>query len=118
MSCLMYRSFVFSIYFFDLLIPAGADLGQVVCPENADHVHHQGEGDHQLDGGRNELTGAQGDTANNDNRLLDALTTQGGEQGRDDAIREGRKKAGNDRPEVERSGQDNDVLGIKHISLS
>ena len=113
MSGLMYRSFVFNDYFFDLRhLGARTDLGQVVCAKHADRVDNQGEGDHQLDGGRKKLTRLERYTTDHDDRLLDTLTTQGGEEGRNNALREGGEKAGHNGPQVERRGQYNKILTV------
>lgn len=94
---------------------AGADLGEVVGAEDTDGVDNHSEGDHELDGRRNELTRLEGDATNDDDGLSEALATEGRKEGGDDAVREGSKEAGNDRAEVERSRQNDEVLGIEHF---
>lgn len=94
---------------------AGADLGEVIGAEDTDRVDDDRERDHELEGRGEELTRLEGDTANHDNRLGETLRAEGGKERGNDAIREGRKEAGDNRAEVERSREDDDVLGIEHF---
>lgn len=108
----LYSSNDFS--FLDLGV-ARSNLGEVVGAENADRVDDNRKRDHELEGGSEELTGLEGDTTDDNDRLGDPLGTEGGDEGGDDAIREGGKEAGDHRPEVERSREDDDVLGVEHF---
>ena len=93
---------------------AGTDLGQVVGPQDADRINDHREGDHQLDGGRNELASLQSHTANNHHRLRHTLATQGRQEGREDAVRERREKASHHTTQVERSRQYDNILRVQH----
>ena len=94
---------------------ASADLGEVVGAEDTDGVDDHGEGDHELDGGGNELTGLEGDTANNDDGLRETLAAERSQERSDDALREGSEETSHNAPEVESSRQNDDVLGIEHF---
>ena len=94
---------------------SGTNLGQIVGAEDTDGVDDDGEGDHQVDGGGNELTRLEGDATDDDNGLGDTLAAEGGEEGRDDAIRQGGEETSHHRAEVERSGQNDDILGVEHF---
>ena len=91
------------------------DLGEVVGAEDANGVDDNGEGDHEVDGGGNELTRLEGDAADHDHGLGDTLAAEGGEEGGDDTVGEGGEETSHHGAEVERSGQDNDILGVEHF---
>jgi hypothetical protein len=91
------------------------DLGEVVGAEDADGVDDDREGDHQLDGRSEELAGPEGDATDNDDGLGDTLAAEGRKKGGDDALGERGEETSNDVSEVERSGEDDDVLGVKHF---
>jgi len=92
-----------------------SNLGEVIGAENTDGVDDNREGNHELDGGRDELTRLEGDAANDNHGLREALGAERGKEGRDDAVSEGGKETGDHGPEVERSSEDDDVLGIEHF---
>lgn len=96
-------------------LPGGADLGEVVGAEDANHVDDHREGDDELERGREELTRLEGDAADGDSRLGEALAAEGREEGGDDAVRDRREKAADHTPEIERRREDDDVLGIEHF---
>jgi hypothetical protein len=107
-----------SIISYCLVFPLGAggtDLGEVVRPQHTDGIDHHGEGDHQLDGRSQELASLEGHTTHDHDGLRDTLATQRGQQGGDDAIHQGGEETGHHGAQVERSSEDDDVLGIEHF---
>jgi len=93
---------VLAMNFFDLRLHTRSELGQVVGAEDTDGVDHDGERDHQLEGGRQELTRLERDPPDHDDGIREALGPERGEEGRDDAVHESGKKARDHRPEIER----------------
>lgn len=101
--------------FFSLELLAGANLGEVVRPQHTDGVDHNREGNHQLDGRSNEFASLQGHTTHDHDGLGDALGAQRGQQRSNHAIHQGGKETGHHGAQVERSSEDDDVLGIEHF---
>ena len=93
----------------------GSDLGEVVGAEDADCVDDHSEGDHQVDSRCNELTSLEGDATNDDHGLGETLAAERSQERGDDTVRKGGEEASNNASEVERSRENNDVLGVEHF---
>lgn len=102
--------FIFSVL-------AGADLGEIVCPQHTDGVYDNRKGDHELDTRGDDLTGLKGDTANDNDRVCETLATERCKQGGDDAICQRRKETRHDVSKVERGCENDNITVVKHICL-
>ena len=78
--------------YFSFLSSLGANLGKVVGAEDANRVDDDGEGNHELNGGSQELTGLEGDTADDNDGLSQVLASERGKERGDDAVCECREE--------------------------
>lgn len=104
-------------YDFLSLHAAGTNLGKEVGAEHADREHDDNERDDEVDERRNDLTNLQGDTTHSDLCLRDTLTGRqsGGNDGRDQTLRQGSEKLGDNAPQIDSSRDDDDILGVQHL---
>ena len=72
--------------YFSFLSSGGANLGEVVGAEDANRVDDDGEGNHELNGGSQELTGFEGDTADDHDGFSQTLASERGKERGDDAV--------------------------------
>ena len=79
--------------YFSFLSSLGADLGEVVGAEDANGIDDNGEGNHELNGGSQELTGFEGDTADDHDGFSQTLASERGKERGDDAVGECREES-------------------------
>ena len=88
------NQFIILLNYFSFLRSGRTNLGEVVGAEDANRVDDNGEGNHELNGGGQELTGLEGDTTDDDDGLSQALASERGKERGDDTVRECGKEAG------------------------
>jgi hypothetical protein len=82
------KKFIILLNYFSFLCSLGANLGKVVGAEDANRIDDDGEGNHELNGGGQELAGLEGDTTDDHDGFRQALASERGEERGDDAVRE------------------------------
>ena len=82
------KKFIILLNYFSFLCSVGANLGEVVGAEDANRIDDDGEGNHELNGCGQELTGSEGDTADDHDGFRQTLASERGKERGDDAVRE------------------------------
>ena len=103
-----------------LLNAAGTDLREEVGAEDANGKHNQHKRDKELNKRRENLTNLERDSTHRDLELRNTLAgsrSRGKERGHD-AVREGREELRHHVSEIEPGRQNDDVLGIEHLSVN
>ena len=104
---------MFSVLLFYLRSTGSTDAGKEVGAENANCEDCHGEGDDEVNKGRENLANLEIDASDRHLELSDTLAgcCSGGQERSDDALRDGGEELGHNSAEVDGGGDDDNIQG-------